>query len=480
MRYRNCTWLWAFAFLGVAGCTRQSDPATLSANPTTLTIGFGSTTGTRVQQVSELITQEALVNLTPDGHTIPWLAESWNSSPDGLNWRFKLRANVTFHDGTPLTAEVVSKVLKEQLPQSLGSAMEDIAEIAAASPTELSVLLKKRSTFLLEALSGLLHPVNSNAGTGAFYEAQKSNDSTEFLANQKYYGGKPSIDRIVIQPYSSVRAAWADMLRGRVDMLYEVSSDAIDLVKPASGTKLFVFQRPYCSVVVFNVRRPQFRDAGRRRAMNAAIDRDALIARALDGHGRTAVSPLWPNHWAHDDTLPHFEYKPLNTADAGKRGSFTLLYSEPSHERIALFLQQQLQAIGLDVQLELTSVSDALNRVSQGNFEAWLADMGLGPSLVRQYLFWQSTSPYNWGGYSEPKVDLALDRIRRAADDTEYRAGVADFQKAMVDNPPGLFIAWSERARVVSTRFDVHVEAGRDILNTLRLWRPASGHPANN
>jgi hypothetical protein len=52
----------------------------------------------------------------------------------------------------------------------------------------------------------------------------------------------------------------------------------------------------------------------------------------------------------------------------------------------------------------------------------------------------------------------------------------------MVDDPPAIFLAWSERARAISTRFDVPVEPGRDILSTLRLWRPidqaryATGH----
>jgi hypothetical protein len=49
---------------------------------------------------------------------------------------------------------------------------------------------------------------------------------------------------------------------------------------------------------------------------------------------------------------------------------------------------------------------------------------------------------------------------------------VAALQRAIVDDPPAIFLAWSQRARAVSTRFHVPVEPGRDILSTLRLWRP--------
>jgi peptide/nickel transport system substrate-binding protein len=141
---------------------------------------------------------------------------------------------------------------------------------------------------------------------------------------------------------------------------------------------------------------------------------------------------------------------------------------------MALFVQQQLRAAGIDVRLELTTVDEGLARVSKGDFDAWLADVGIGPGFLRQNLFWHSGSPFNWGRYSNPRVDEALDAIRHAADEAQYRIAVAAFQSAMVDDPPAIFLAWSERARAVSARFDVYQEPGRDILNTLRLWRPAA------
>jgi ABC-type transport system substrate-binding protein len=104
-----------------------------------------------------------------------------------------------------------------------------------------------------------------------------------------------------------------------------------------------------------------------------------------------------------------------------------------------------------------------------------MADALMGPNLLRPYVFWHSSSPNNWAKYSSAAVDDALDKVRHAANDDEYRAGVSAFQRAIVDDPPAIFLAWSERARAVSTRFEVPVEPGRDILSTLRLWRPAGG-----
>ena len=78
------------------------------------------------------------------------------------------------------------------------------------------------------------------------------------------------------------------------------------------------------------------------------------------------------------------------------------------------------------------------------------------------------------GKYASPATDAALDRIRAASNDEDYKAGVAAFQKAIVDDPPAIFLAWSRRARAVTTRFEIPADPGRDILSTLRLWRPAS------
>ena len=55
---------------------------------------------------------------------------------------------------------------------------------------------------------------------------------------------------------------------------------------------------------------------------------------------------------------------------------------------------------------------------------------------------------------------------------TAYKAAVAEYHKAILDDPPAIFISWSERARAVSKRFDVPVEPGRDILKSMWQWRP--------
>lgn len=353
----------------------------------------------------------------------------------------------------------------------LGPVYDDLREIRTPSENEIEFVLNRPSRLLLEGL-GFAIQTGPQAATGPFRVSEVASKGVILDAFDRYYRGKPVLNEVFIKPYTSIRSAWADMLRGQVDMLYEVGVEALDLLTPSSDIQIFKFDRPYAFMVVLNTRKPLLRQASFRRALNAAVDRDELIKTALMGHGVPADSPVWPHHWASQSAAVSFEYDPEELGGLGSEATFTCLYSDASYERMALVLQRQLHAVGVNVTLEFAPFDQVAPRLESGDFDAFLSDIGQGPTLIRPYLFWHSQAPYNWGGFRSKKVDLALDRIRHAANDQDYEAGVADFRRAMVDDPPAIFLAWSQRARAVSTRFEVPVEEGRDILSTLRLWRP--------
>jgi peptide/nickel transport system substrate-binding protein len=296
-------------------------------------------------------------------------------------------------------------------------------------------------------------------------------------ANSVYHGGRPILDHITFKPYSSLRSAWADLLRGQVDVLYDVGPEALNSLESSREVRIFPFQRAQAYVVLFNLRRPFLADSGFRRDLNAAIDRAAMAADAFGGHATPAAAAISPRHWAYSADLPQFRYKP-RVRNARSPKQLTCLFMDPSIERLALLTQRQLQAIDVDLQLKLVTPDEALGRLESGDFDAVLGDFELGPNLARAYNFWHSGGPYNFGRYNSKPVDAALDSVRHAADDTAYKAGVAAFERAIVDDPPGIFLAWGERARAVSSRFDVPTDPDAAIFRTLHLWRPGSGQLA--
>jgi peptide/nickel transport system substrate-binding protein len=445
----------------------------------TLSIGYGENAEVGIQQAVRNIALEGLVRIDRDGRPKPWLAEQWSVSPDGLTWHIKLRPGATFHNAIPATASVVRDIMAKDLPGYLGPAFDDIREIRAVAPYELEVALKRRSTFLLEGLDMLVQQGReAPIGTGPFFVTSRTPRQVEMQASPSYYGGKPGIDRIVFSSYDSVRSAWADMLRGRVDMLYEVGIDAVDSLRPSTQTKVFAFQRPYAFLVFLNTSNPKLRDKVLRRALNAAIDRHALITETQNGHGTSADGPVWPYHWAYHQELPRFHFQPHRvTRGRDVLRLRCLILRDQSQERVGLAIQRQLRSIGIELELEQLTPEQFVARFEAGNFDTALVDARMGPAILQQYLFWHSGGPNNRGHFRSPDVDSAFDLIRSAADDVAYTAGVAALQRAIVEDPPAIFLTWGERLRAVSSRFAVHAEPGRDITSTLRLWRPVADGP---
>jgi peptide/nickel transport system substrate-binding protein len=390
---------------------------------------------------------------------------------------------VTFHDGNKANATAVAAAVRKGMVRVVPN---DLASVEAPSDNELVMTLKQRSSFLLELLDEVEigEPGSPEVGTGAFKLVQGPG-GVEVQANDRYYLGRPAIDRIRVSQYPTVRAAWADMLRGQVDMLYEVGIDALDSLTPASNIRVYPYRSHRALIIAFNVNRPALRSRRVRQALNSAVDRAQIIKNELRGHGTPFESPVWPLHWAYDSSLPQFRYDPAMAAAQLKNTSlrFTCVFPQgPEYERVALAVQRQLRSIGVQMDLEVLSQEAAVARVLAGDFDVALLNALGGPSLGRVYLWWHSDGTYNFGKFRSKEVDAALDQVRRAPDDTTYRTGVAAYQRAIVEDPPAIFIVWQESARALSTRFEVPLERGQDIWisNSVRLWRPVGGDRVAN
>jgi peptide/nickel transport system substrate-binding protein len=477
----------AIALAASAGCRDATRSASPFPNPITMTMGVGQLSTSKQEfglpKVANNIALETLAKVGHDGRSTPWLAESWYTAPDGRSLRIRLRPHVTFHDGSAVTAAVVAQIVQEQLPRALGPAFSQITGVRVVSDNEIEISQKRTSPFLPESLDILIEkPGAKGVGTGPF-SLSAGPDGMEMQANHAYYLGRPTIERIVMRSYPTVRSAWADMLRGQVDMLYEVGLDALDSLQASSRVSVYTFPRPYAYAIVLNIRRPLFRAAEVRRALNQAVDRGQLIREALYNHGTPADGPVWPHHWAYNTTFPAFQHDPLAASQALKgRPHFTCIFPEGAlFERLALAVQQQLATVGVDMQIKAVPLDELVTRVRESHdFDAALFDAQLGPNLFRPYQWWHSDGPSNVGGFSSRKVDAALDTIRYAVNDAEYAAGVLDFQRAIIDDPPAVFLAWGERVRAVSRRFEIPVERDRDVLTSLRLWKPAADQRAAN
>src|SRR5207247_5729894 len=122
-----------------------------------------------------------------------------------------------------------------------------IEGITAASESEIRIALRRPSPLLIEALESQIRKPNGSA-TGPFKSGDP--DKSQLVANDSYYLGRAAIDKIVVQRYPSVRAAWAEMLRNHIDMLYEVGADALESLTGATDISVFTFVKRYQLLLV--------------------------------------------------------------------------------------------------------------------------------------------------------------------------------------------------------------------------------------
>ena len=484
---RVCLVLLCAAATVDGACRNQNDDHVASTRRAKLNVGVAQLSPDSpiagLRQLSQLLALESLVRAGDDGRMRPLLAESWTSPDDGRSVVVKLKPGVKFQDGEPFDGAIAAKLLPDILRSSMGSLAGEVISVASVNPTTVTIQFRQASPFLIEALEATIRkPGPTVIGTGPFMI--EGNSATDLRANHSYYLGAPAIERITVSNHGSVRTAWAEMLRDRLDMLWEVGSDALDSMKNSNSISLFTYTRHYQHVIAFNTHSAALRSPEIRRGLNFAVDRATVVHSALRDNGVPSSGPISPRHWAFAHDAQPFEFDARRAAALllGRRKAagihFTCLVPPDSiDERIALEVKRQLAVLGVDMAVEEASRDEIVKRAANQQYEAVMTEVISGPTLLRPYNVWHTKSPFNWGHFGNATIDSSLDEVRQAPDEAAYRTAAAHLQRAFMDDPPAIFLAWSVRARAISKRFAVEAEEGRDVLSTIRLWKPVNIEP---
>jgi peptide/nickel transport system substrate-binding protein len=494
----------ATSALWTSSACRTTTPVSGRPAPVRLAIGYAGPAGQQGMGARAiggyLISSERLVQLRRDGRVEPSLAERWEQSTDGLTWRFVLKPNLTFHDGNPLDAEAIARHLRG-CPLT---GCRDIAAVEVEDPRTVVIRMRRPSSLLLDSLSVLgIYSVHAREASAGPFRSVPSKDGRadifSFEAFPQYHRGYPSVDRLELKVFPNARNAWAAMMRGEIDMLYEVAPDALDFIEQSSNTQVRSFLRPFVLTMALNVKHPVLADPDVRRALNMAVNRTEIIKRVFRGHAYPATDHIWPRHWAYDHELPRLRYDPakaielleakglrlppapgVNAAartETPSRFHFTCMIPEGHAviERMGLLLQRQLTEVGIDMRIEVVTVADINRRLPTGQFDAFLLDLISSPGLDRAYQWWHSPDgPVELAATGYTAADAALDRMRESRTEEETRQAVRSVQQVMRDDPPAVFLLWPETARAISARFRVPLTTDRDVIYSLPQWTLAT------
>ncbi len=433
---------------------------------------------------------EGLVVADRGGRIIPRLCERWEWLESGSVLKLHLREGVSFHDGSVLNAATTASLLNERFAQDPSAFTASVRRIEVLDERTLQIHLKRPEALLLEDLADVI-VTKGSIGTGPFLlDGAATEQGATLRRFDNYHQGRPGVERVDVKAYPSLRNAWSAMMRGEINMLYEVSREAAPFVEAESSVRTYPMLRPYVNALFFNVRHPVLSRRDVRQALNYAIDRDAIVREVMAGRGERADGPVWKYHWAYSTAQKTYDYNPdlarlkldaaglpkPQTAAAGQMPSrfrFTCLMfgDDPRFERMATVLQKQLYDVGVDMQVEAVPLRALVERFSSGNFDALLTESISGRSLTWLYRQWRSKPNRLPGelnsGYAA--ADAALDRLRETFVDADTKRAVGDLQRIFYEDPPAIFVAWPQTSRAISAKIRVPYENSMDVVG--RLWR---------
>ncbi|WP_260189449.1 ABC transporter substrate-binding protein [Actinophytocola gossypii] len=507
MRVRTRRWVavaLAAAALGAATACSTGD-AVSGAKPTELrlaiggeaedgydpTLGWGRYGNPLFQ--STLLTRDADLKITND------LATGYSVSPDGLVWTVDIRSDATFSDGKPVTPGDVAYTFNTAATSGGLTDVTVLDQAVAVDEDTVELRLREpRSTFVNRLVSLGIVPEHAHGpgyardpvGSGPFVLEQWDEGQQLIVRrNDDYYGGKPAFERVVFV-FTDEDASLAAARSGQVDVAAlpsalastEMPGMTLHAIESVDNRGITFPYQPATGRTNADgepIGDPVTSDVAVRRAINLAIDRQALVDGVLDGHGRPATGPVDGLPWYDPSTAvtgtdPDAAARLLDEAGwrdtdgdgvrerDGVRAEFTLLYlaSDSLRQGLALAVADMLKPIGVAVTAKGESWEVIETRM---HADAVLFGWGSHDPTEMYNLYHSGQAGielYNPGYYGDPEVDAALDAGMAATDPAE---ATAHWKEAQRHFGPAADAAWAWLVNLDHTYFvDSCLDVGQE------------------
>lgn len=421
---------------------------------------------------------DGLLRVTKDGAGVePALAESWETSPDGLIWRFHLRPDVKFSDGTPLSSTDV-KVSLDLARGGKRTVWKDnykaIIDIQTPDPQTVDLILNQPHAPLLSELAmfpawimqadmatatdqpGWNDPDNwASKGTGAYYtESWKPGDPVVLKKNPYYWKNTPQVDEVDIEYVPDDNTRVLKLQGGEVDIIDFVPFSQIDALslQPGIHAQLFPIQQTWFAML--NVTKPPLDDVKVRQALNYASDKDAIIKNVFFGQAQPMNAPI-PLGTYVDRESPGYPFDLAKAQALMSQSSvpngFTLpmLIPNNNQDRIntAIILKDEWAKIGVNLDIQQVDSTSWRAARTAGNYNstlsAWTNDMNDPTEIVNYEMRGgpDSGSFAYWTRYFNPALNDKITAADLEQDPGKREAQYVDIQRTFLNDAPLVFIA---------------------------------------
>ncbi|HET8626892.1 MAG TPA: ABC transporter substrate-binding protein [Thermomicrobiales bacterium] len=462
-----------------------------------------------------------LVRLDPQSFAPkPMLAKSWQAQ--GNTFTFTLQDNTKFSDGSDLTADDVAFTMKGILAKATASprqsfllsiqgaqeyangTAQDVAGIKVTDPKTLVVTLAQPDASFLANMR-YVSPVPKKmldgkdlsktskepffqkpigAGPFVFSSWQVGGD---FVAERNPYyfeAGKPYLDKMTHRTIPDAQSLVNALLSGDIDGSNYPSPAGADKLRASKDLNVLVPPFTAPDGWEFNVAHPYLSKKEVRQAVAYALDIAQFAKDSLYGLGKPGVGPIAPGNYAFDKSLKPIPYdldkakSLLQQAGAPPDNvSFIVNKGNVLREDFLTYTQAQLAKIGWKINAQTIEYATLIDRLTKKDFDVQGVTPGTGATLDPGELYnsYLSTSPANYSGYSNPKLDDLLKQAKEQLDPQQQIPIYAQIQQILMDDLPVYYAWYRPFLHVAKKKFTGYVDSVdiadmHGLSNTLQDW----------
>lgn len=455
-----------------------------------------------------------------DIELVPYAAESFEVLEGGKLFKFKLREDIKWFDGNPLTAEDVeftyNMMIDPETPTAYSGDFKNIKEFKRTGKYTFEVRYDKVfARSLITWASDILpkhilegEDLNTTkyrrdpVGAGPYKLKEWVPGRRLVLeANDDYFEGRPYIDELVYRIIPDQSTQFLELKSGSLDDMSLTPQQYLFQTKDRNWErdyqkfKYLSFSYTYLG---FNMESRFFGDVRVRRAINYAIDKEEIVKGVLLGLGFPAMGPYKPGTWVFNDKLKPYGYQPEKALQLLKEAgwtdsdgdglldregipfSFTILTNQGNSLRIkaATIIQNRLKGVGIEVKIRTVEWAAFIKEfIDKGRFDATI----LGWNILQDpdiYTVWHSSkavaSGLNFIKYKNSELDELLEKGRSTLDQKERKVVYDRIQDIVHEEQPYCFLYVPMSLPIFSSRIKgLKVEPAGLDYNSNEWWIPA-------
>jgi len=449
---------------------------------------------------------ESLLRYDPDEFKLePFLAESYEVSEDGLEIRFRLRDDIHFSDGHPITADDVTFSYETIVnpgvdAASLANYYRDIDRVEKINDREVKFYMKRVYFKSLEFTGGMeILPkhiyefedpeefnkrISNPVGSGPYvFERWDVGREIVLRRSERYWGKKPKIAKIVYPFITNDTAAIQSLRAKNIDYMRPLPDQYTELCSDGKFTKDFQclsYWHPGVGYfwIGWNQDRPFFKDRRVRLAMTHLVNREKIREYLLKNpEARIPTGNFYIHGLQYDSSIEPWPYDPqrakelldeagwVDTDGDGIRDKdgvpfrfrYTIVSDLQLHEQMAKLVKDKAATVGIEVTIEPYEGSVFFQRIQDREFDAvnmaWAGGLAGDP-----YQIWHSSQigkrGSNYVGFRNAEADAIIEEARSTLNDDRRNALYHRFHRILHEEQPYTFVYTRPAQRFLDKRFE--------------------------